>query len=105
MVDGTIDPRSRGQNSVIGTIHGRPRPPIFGGPSTEHLSEYSGVLGDEGDLSKAPCKRVRNLHTKSLFNPLLDPITNPLNTQDGARTTSVVYIIQTLRKIPHCGFL
>ena len=31
MVDGTIDPRSRGQNSVIGTIHGRPRPPIFGG--------------------------------------------------------------------------
>ena len=44
VVDGTIDPCYRGQNSVIGTIHGRPRPPIFGGPSTEHLSEYSGVL-------------------------------------------------------------
>jgi hypothetical protein len=44
VVDGTIDPRSRGRNSVIGTIHGRPRPPIFGGPGTEHLSEYSGVL-------------------------------------------------------------
>ena len=45
MVDGTIDPRSRGRNSVIGTIHGRPRPPIFGGPGTEHhLSEYLGVL-------------------------------------------------------------
>jgi hypothetical protein len=44
VVDGTIDPRSRGRNSVIGTIHGQPRPPIFGGPGTEHLSEYSGVL-------------------------------------------------------------
>ena len=29
---------------MIGTIHGQPRPPIFGGPGTEHLSEYSGVL-------------------------------------------------------------
>jgi hypothetical protein len=41
-----MDPRSRGRNSVIGTIHGWPRPPIFGGPGTEHLSEYSGVLSE-----------------------------------------------------------
>ena len=40
----SIGLHSRGRNSVIGTIHGRPRPPIFGGPGTEHLSEYSGVL-------------------------------------------------------------
>jgi hypothetical protein len=32
------------RNSVIRTIHGRPRPPIFGGTGTEPLSEYSGVL-------------------------------------------------------------
>jgi hypothetical protein len=35
---------SEARNSVIRTIHGRPRPPIFGGTGTEPLSEYSGVL-------------------------------------------------------------
>ena len=44
VVDGTIDLCSRGQNLVIGTIHGQPRLPIFSGPGTEHLSEYLGVL-------------------------------------------------------------
>jgi hypothetical protein len=54
---------------VIGTIHGWPRPPIFGGPGTEHLSEYSGVLRGWRDpsVTHGDCE-IDNTYTKWQHN-------------------------------------